>query len=609
MFYALPRIRASFEPFVPPLFALVLLVLSCLGASVANAQDDPPGRIGQLADIQGQAWLFDADRSEWLAAVRNRPLTSRDRIAIEDRGRAVVRIGSVTLRIAGDSELELQQVDDQQIRLFLHRGTMAVLVTSAEVASEIEVAANSGRFSPLSPGHYRFDRLGNETNVTTWNGALGVAGMAGFTVSEGQRLTLRVIGGTNQLASSISTVALDPFSDWVAKDVQRVTQSYASQFVSPEMTGWEDLDRYGRWDNDPQYGALWLPSVVASGWAPYQFGKWIWMMPWGWTWVDNAPWGFAPFHYGRWVSVSGRWAWSPGQRIRRPTYSPALVTWTGRPHVYRGGHDAGPAVAWKPLAPREHYVPVYRASSTHQQNIDLSHMTSGAGRHTDTGRRGQGSTNETVGTPSGIRPGLGNRLNESTEGNDPRPNRSWNTGANAAPATKPVTTPPAPPPTSVTGPVTTPLPAFPPPASVPNQSQQNVERPSWRGDNGRRERSSDREETQDVERIRDTGRPLQTERIGQRGLDPAPQRPVTIPIAPPAAPGSSNPPVVRTPPPTPFQPPQPTMQPRNNPPVAATPPQAPAPAAQQPRRSPDKAEKTDDGESRNSRRQFGTMER
>lgn len=604
MSFALPRLRARFVPSVQRLLTLVLLALTYLGASATYAQDDPPGRIGQLADIQGQAWLFDADRSEWLPAVRNRPLTSRDRIAIEERGRAVIRIGSITLRIAGDSELELQRVNDQQVRLFLHRGTLAVQVTSPEVASEIEVVASSGRFFPLSPGHYRFDRRGNETNVTTWSGALGVEGMAGYTISEGQRLTLRVIDGSNQLASSISTVALDPFSDWVAKDEQRVTQSYASQFVSPEMTGWEDLDRYGRWDNDPQYGALWLPSVVASGWAPYQFGKWIWMAPWGWTWVDNAPWGFAPFHYGRWVSVSGRWAWSPGQRIRRPTYSPALVTWSGRPHTYRAGHDAGPAVAWKPLAPQERYVPVYRASPTHQQNVDLPHTTRGNDRHTDRGRAGHGSTNETVGTLSGVRPGTANRSNEPGVGQDPRPTNGRNFPANTAPV------PPPPRTTGVTDQTMTPTPpAYSPPASVPNQSQQNAERPSWRGDNGRRERLSERNETQDVERIRDSSRPLQTERTGQRGVDPVPQRPVPIQVAPPAASANLNPPVVRAPAPATFQPPQSTMQPRVNPPVAVAPPQAPAPATQQTRKSPDKGEKTDDGENRNPRRQIGTMER
>ena len=29
--------------------------------------------------------------------------------------------------------------------------------------------------------------------------------------------------------------------------------------------------------------------------------SWVWLRPWGWTWVDDAPWGFAPFHYGRWL--------------------------------------------------------------------------------------------------------------------------------------------------------------------------------------------------------------------------------------------------------------------------------------------------------------------
>ena len=54
-------------------------------------------------------------------------------------------------------------------------------------------------------------------------------------------------------------------------------------------------------------------SVVAAGWAPYRYGRWAWVRPWGWTWVDDAPWGFAPFHYGRWVCGRGeRWCWAPG---------------------------------------------------------------------------------------------------------------------------------------------------------------------------------------------------------------------------------------------------------------------------------------------------------
>ena len=34
-------------------------------------------------------------------------------------------------------------------------------------------------------------------------------------------------------------------------------------------------------------------------------GRWVWTEPWGWTWVDDQPWGFAPSHYGRWVNMAG----------------------------------------------------------------------------------------------------------------------------------------------------------------------------------------------------------------------------------------------------------------------------------------------------------------
>ncbi len=51
--------------------------------------------------------------------------------------------------------------------------------------------------------------------------------------------------------------------------------------------------------------------------------------PWGWTWVDDAPWGFAPYHYGRWASFGGRWGWIPGPYGVTPVYAPALVAWIG----------------------------------------------------------------------------------------------------------------------------------------------------------------------------------------------------------------------------------------------------------------------------------------
>jgi hypothetical protein len=77
--------------------------------------------------------------------------------------------------------------------------------------------------------------------------------------------------------------------------------------------------------------------------------------PWyGWTWVDDAPWGWAPFHHGRWLYVSGYWAWCPGPLVVRPYYAPALV-------AFYGSGDFGlrfrPYVGWVALGWGEPLIP------------------------------------------------------------------------------------------------------------------------------------------------------------------------------------------------------------------------------------------------------------
>jgi len=139
------------------------------------------------------------------------------------------------------------------------------------------------------------------------------------------------------------------------------------------VIGYEDLDDNGDWQETPDYGAVWVPRRVATGWAPYRYGHWAWVEPWGWTWIDDAPWGFAPFHYGRWVYVGGGWAWVPGRVVARPVYAPALV-------VFVGGRNwslaiaGGSGVAWFPLAPEEPYVPAYRVSNTYIRNVNVTNV-------------------------------------------------------------------------------------------------------------------------------------------------------------------------------------------------------------------------------------------
>ena len=50
-----------------------------LAAADAMAQEDPPGRVGRLAAIQGEVFVYDDEVGEWQAAQHNRPLTRGDR--------------------------------------------------------------------------------------------------------------------------------------------------------------------------------------------------------------------------------------------------------------------------------------------------------------------------------------------------------------------------------------------------------------------------------------------------------------------------------------------------------------------------------------------------
>jgi hypothetical protein len=98
---------------------------------------------------------------------------------------------------------------------------------------------------------------------------------------------------------------------------------------------YNDLSPYGNWINYPGYGYVWMPGV--SGFRPYYSnGRWAYTN-YGWTWVSDYSWGWAPFHYGRWINPTGYgWMWIPGNE-----WAPAWVAWRG------GGEYYG----WAPLGP------------------------------------------------------------------------------------------------------------------------------------------------------------------------------------------------------------------------------------------------------------------
>ncbi len=324
---------------------LALLALWLVGWVLpAAAQVQPPARVGRLVEAPPGVWLQDRDSSRWIGArdqsLVNWPLTSGDRLRTDPGARAELRIGSVTLRIDGDADLSLQRLDDQRIVFWLQQGSAALRVADGARAAEVELQTREGRFLPQRAGHYRFDRQPDATQASVWRGELRFEERdSRLTIAEGRRADLWQQGPDAATHYAWATIDRDAFADWVARDERRDEAPLAARYVSPEMTGWQDLDRHGDWTEAPEVGVVWLPRYVPPGWAPYRDGRWAWVAPWGWTWIDAAPWGFAPFHYGVWLQWQGRWGWSPGPRQHRPVYAPVLGGWVGPP---RGPVDRGP---------------------------------------------------------------------------------------------------------------------------------------------------------------------------------------------------------------------------------------------------------------------------
>jgi hypothetical protein len=352
------------------------LLLAFLFLVAAAAFADPPGRVGRISFVQGDVTFRADDRAESTAAVLSWPVTGGNIVATAPYSRAEVRIGSTAVRLDGATEIEFPALDDERISLRLVSGSVALRVRNREHAGELEILTPHGRVLLADTGRYRFevDPGRGTLRFVVHDGAARIDG-PGAALAVGPRQQAEIQVGQAEDAR-VTAAFRDEFDDWSLARDQPDEASASARYVSPETTGYDELDAHGEWRESPEYGPVWYPRAVSPGWVPYRDGRWAWIEPWGWTWVDFAPWGFAPFHYGRWAFVGGVWGWVPGRIVPRPVYAPALVAWVGRPGFSVSvSIGSVPAVGWFPLAPREVFYPGYRVSPTYVRNVNVTHVS------------------------------------------------------------------------------------------------------------------------------------------------------------------------------------------------------------------------------------------
>ena len=370
-------------------------VASVLGVAMALAlflpklaladEDDPPSVVARLAYSQGAVSFQPAGTDDWVDAGINRPITTGDKLWSDQDGRVELQLDASTIRLFHSTGFSFLNLNDNVTQVRLSEGTILVRVRHLDENETYEIDTPNLAFSIYRPGTYRINvnEGGDATSIRVRDGEGQVTGGgASYTVRAHDDA---VFSGTDQLNADVQDLSADydEFDTWSANRDRRWEHSRSAQYVSQDVVGYEDLDDHGDWRDSPEYGHVWYPRVEVADWAPYHYGHWAYIEPWGYTWVDDQPWGFAPFHYGRWVSVEGRWGWIPsppraeGVVYVRPVYAPALVAFVGgggfSVGISVGG--GGGAVGWFPLGPREVYVPSYRVSQRYVENVNVSNTT------------------------------------------------------------------------------------------------------------------------------------------------------------------------------------------------------------------------------------------
>jgi hypothetical protein len=216
-------------------------------------------------------------------------------IAFDELGRAFSGGTSTTVDLdQGEAEFKILKHDGSDFQIAVKNKTIAL-------------------------GHSGFFRVTSTNNdpleVAVWKGDLSVHDPEsgdGIAVNKNETFVLNP-ADVAEYALNKGTEA-DELDQW-SKQRDDSLRAYAAAnhyTQSPYQYGASDLNYYGQYTDDPEYGSVWQPNGVGADWDPFSNGYYA-DSGIGPTWVSSYPWGWMPYRYGRWVFINARgWFWQPG---------------------------------------------------------------------------------------------------------------------------------------------------------------------------------------------------------------------------------------------------------------------------------------------------------
>ena len=372
----------------PPAFAQPAppVLVPDAGAPVQTA--DPPARAGRLARIFGTVSFHPEGADRWDRAVLNYPVTNGYAFWTEPNAQADIEVAASRIVLDSLTQMDINIIDEQTVAATVAQGQIYLRLRGLLPGETYTVRTPRGTVAMRENGRYEIASgdTASPTRVTVLEGAAQVTG-PNVALNIGPNQT-GLIEGTDAVTTRVVGAQIDRFLQaQIDRERPPPRQAVGPPPQVQAMPGGEELASYGTWERRQEYGQVWYPRVAAN-WAPYRDGHWAWVAPWGWTWVDDQPWGFAPSHYGRWVEIDSRWAWSPGNYgsgvvYAPPVYAPAMVSFfdVGAAAVVGGGIGlaigafASGGIGWIPLGWQEPYRPWYNVTNNYYRNVNISNVT------------------------------------------------------------------------------------------------------------------------------------------------------------------------------------------------------------------------------------------
>src|SRR5579875_1029624 len=297
-------------------------------------------RLARFSYVEGNVTWRPGPSTDWSYASVNLPMRQGAQVWVTDGGRAEIQFddGSL-LRLGGGALATLQTLySDSQgefTQIVLTNGLATMVTRHAYSIYQIDTPDASVKVNEKA-----------RVRVGVGDG-VEVCVQEGRAVLDGEQGEAELRAGDYVFLQSIDSpynVRLAPPEDeWdLWNDHRDRVMLYGAHHLPPNIglvAG--DLDNYGDWRYTPNYGYVWCPHVERADWRPYCDGHWVWVVPFGWTWVSDEPWGWAPYHYGTWVYEPFGWAWVPGPACQY--WQPAVVDFS----------VCDDRVIWAPLAPEE----------------------------------------------------------------------------------------------------------------------------------------------------------------------------------------------------------------------------------------------------------------